>query len=46
VAIITEVLFVEGDAFATVFAAPSSLLDRGRYVLVVMWGDRQREGAP
>jgi rod shape-determining protein MreC len=46
VARITEVLILEGDAFATVFAAPSSLLDRGRYVLVVMWGDRQREGAP
>ena len=46
VARVTEVIILEGDAFATVFAAPSSLLDRGRYVLVVMWGDRQRETAP
>jgi rod shape-determining protein MreC len=45
VARVTEVIVLEGDAFATVFAAPSSLLDRGRYVLVVMWGDLQREAA-
>jgi rod shape-determining protein MreC len=46
VARVTEVIILEGDAFATVLAAPSSLLDRGRYVLVVMWGDRPREAAP
>jgi cell shape-determining protein MreC len=46
VARVTEVITLEGDAFATVFAAPSSLLDRGRYVLVVMWDDLEREAAP
>ena len=35
VARVTAVDISEGDAFALVSAAPSSLLDRGRYVLIV-----------
>jgi rod shape-determining protein MreC len=36
VARITDVTISPGDAFAQVNAAPSSALDRGRFVLVVV----------